>query len=69
MRKRGIEIAGGLGELKGKIFRIGHMGQVGYNELIATIAALERSFTALGYRVELGRALAKMQSILASINE
>ncbi|NOZ30989.1 MAG: alanine--glyoxylate aminotransferase family protein [Crenarchaeota archaeon] len=69
MRKRGIEIAGGLGELKGKIFRIGHMGQVGYNELISTIAALERSFNTLGYEVPLGKALTKMQNILASRSE
>lgn len=69
MRKRGIEIAGGLGELKGKIFRIGHMGQVGYNELISTLAALERSLHKLGYKIRLGQALARVQEILASKEE
>ncbi|MCE4617708.1 MAG: alanine--glyoxylate aminotransferase family protein, partial [Desulfurococcales archaeon] len=61
MRYSGVEIAGGLGDLKGKIFRIGHMGQVGYNEILTTIAALERSLLKLGYRVRLGEALTVIQ--------
>ncbi len=65
MKAKGVEIAGGLGELKGKIFRIGHMGQVGYNEIIATIAALERSLRELGYPTELGTAISHVQQILA----
>ncbi len=65
MRARGVEIAGGLGELRGRIFRIGHMGQVGYNELVATIAALERSLKALGVDVKLGQGLTALQETLA----
>lgn len=65
MRMRGIEPAGGLGELRGKIFRIGHMGQVGYTELAATIAALERTLASLGYKVKLGTGLAALQEVLA----
>jgi aspartate aminotransferase-like enzyme len=68
MRARGVEIAGGLGELKGRIFRIGHMGQVGYNELAATIAALERSLKALGADVKLGQGLTALQETLAKHN-
>ncbi len=64
MRKRGIEIAGGLGELKGKIFRIGHMGEVSSIEVTATIAALERSLRALGYNVALGSGLKAAQERL-----
>lgn len=65
MRARGVEVAGGLGELKGKIFRIGHMGQVGYPELAATIAALERTLKALGVNVKLGQGLTALQETLA----
>ncbi|MCX8184713.1 MAG: alanine--glyoxylate aminotransferase family protein [Sulfolobales archaeon] len=64
MRSRGIEIAGGLGELRGKIFRIGHMGEVAASDVIATLAALERSLARLGYRVELGSSLRAAQEAL-----
>ena len=64
MRARGIEIAGGLGELKGRIFRIGHMGQTGYTDIAATIAALERTLKTLGYDLRLGAGLEKMQEKL-----
>ncbi|ABM81409.1 pyridoxal-phosphate-dependent aminotransferase family protein [Hyperthermus butylicus] len=64
MRARGIEIAGGLGELKGRIFRIGHMGQTGYTDIAATIAALERTLKSLGYDLELGSGLRALQEKL-----
>lgn len=66
MRARGVEIAGGLGELRGKIFRIGHMGEATANDVIATLASLERSLAKLGYRVELGAAVKAAQEALHS---
>lgn len=66
MRARGVEIAGGLGELRGKIFRIGHMGEASANDVIATLASLERSLAKLGYRVELGAAVKAAQEALHS---
>ncbi len=65
MKARGVEIAGGLGELKGRIFRIGHMGEVDANDVIATLASLERSLKSLGYKLELGAAVAAAQEVLA----
>jgi len=64
MRKRNIEIAGGLGELKGKIFRIGHMGEVTANDIIAMIAALERTLLKLGYEIKLGTGILAVQEKL-----
>ncbi|MBU0687134.1 MAG: alanine--glyoxylate aminotransferase family protein [Candidatus Margulisbacteria bacterium] len=56
MRKFGVEVAPGQGELKGKIFRIGHLGYVDKLELVATIGALELLFTQLGAKgIEIGR--------------
>lgn len=66
MKARGVEIAGGLGELRGKIFRIGHMGEVTANDVIATLASLERSLAKLGYKVELGSAVRAAQEVLHS---
>lgn len=40
--KYDIKVAGGQAELKGKIFRIGHMGIVGKKELDKTFEALEK---------------------------
>ena len=65
MRLRGVEIAGGLGELKGRILRIGHMGEVDANDVIATLAALERSLKALGIKVKLGLSVEAAQEVLS----
>ncbi|BAN90988.1 pyridoxal-phosphate-dependent aminotransferase family protein [Aeropyrum camini] len=68
MRKRGVEIAGGLGSLKGRIFRVGHMGEVDANDLVATVAAVERALASLGYReARLGLGLEAAQRELASL--
>ena len=47
----GIEIAGGQDHLKGKIFRIGHMGAVGAPELLATLSAVEFALGKAGWQV------------------
>ncbi len=41
LARRGVIIAGGQGHLKGKIFRVAHMGYVGKNELAAFLHALK----------------------------
>ena len=64
-RRMGVELAGGLGELKGRVFRIGHMGQASASDIIATIAVVERALASLGASVELGRGLAAAQRVLA----
>ncbi len=40
-REYGITISGGQEHLKGKIFRIGHMGNVGKRDLVTTLSAIE----------------------------
>lgn len=50
MKKRyDIALAGGQDHLKGKIFRIGHLGFVSDRDIIAAIAALESTLQELGY--------------------
>ena len=51
----GVELAPGQGDLKGKLFRIGHLGYVDKLELVATIGALELLFNQLGAKVEIGK--------------
>lgn len=52
--KHNIQIAGGQGEAKGKIFRIAHLGFVDSYDVIIGISALELVLNDLGYPVELG---------------
>lgn len=52
--KYGVTIAGGQGHLKGRIFRIGHMGYVCEEDLLVCIDTLERALAELGYEFERG---------------
>lgn len=49
VKKFGIEIAGGQDHLKGKIFRIGTMGSVGAQEILATAAAVQYALRKSGF--------------------
>jgi alanine-glyoxylate transaminase/serine-glyoxylate transaminase/serine-pyruvate transaminase len=57
MEEFGLVIAGGVGALKGKIFRIGHMGNISFAEIAITLNAVERSLASLGYKVKPGTAV------------
>ena len=47
-----VEIAGGQDWLKGKIIRIGHMGNISYKELAVTYTALGATLKKLGLDVD-----------------
>lgn len=64
LRERGIWIAGGQAQAKGKIFRIAHMGYIDALDLLGTIAGLEAVLNELGYKVELGVGVRAAQEIL-----
>lgn len=48
-----VVIAGGFGELKGQLFRVGCMGDVSESHVSRTVAALAVTFSKFGYRVDL----------------
>jgi aspartate aminotransferase-like enzyme len=50
----GAIVANGQGSMKGKIFRLAHLGYYDVAELFAVVAALEIVLHKLGHRVELG---------------
>ena len=60
-----ITITGGQGEMKGKIFRVGHMGYVAEFDVINALAALEQVMAELGLPVDFGAGLAAAQKIFA----
>jgi alanine-glyoxylate transaminase/serine-glyoxylate transaminase/serine-pyruvate transaminase len=53
----GVVVAGGVGDLKGKIFRIGHMGNICIKEIVQTLYAIERALVGLGIAVTPGAAV------------
>jgi len=50
----GVTIAGGQAELKGKVFRIAHMGHIEEFDIIACISCLEKVLSQMGYKFSLG---------------
>ncbi len=68
--KYGVLFAGGQGELKGRIFRIAHMGYADRLDVIAAVAALELALNELGYKVEPGTGVAAAQKVfLGGVNQ
>ncbi len=63
-----ILLAGGQDHLKGKIFRIGHLGFVNDRDIISVISALESTLNKMGkLKAPLGQGLAKTISILNKV--
>ncbi|ABB15912.1 MULTISPECIES: pyridoxal-phosphate-dependent aminotransferase family protein [Carboxydothermus] len=62
--KYGVTFAGGQKDLKGKIFRIGHMGYVDKLDIIVAIGALEMALKEIGYPVELGAGVKKAMEVI-----
>jgi alanine-glyoxylate transaminase/serine-glyoxylate transaminase/serine-pyruvate transaminase len=67
LTEHGIEIGGGLGPMKGKVWRIGLMGESSRPaSVLAVLAALEAALRAEGRRVAPGTALAAAQASYVS---
>lgn len=61
-----ITIAGGQGEMKGRLFRLGHMGYVAEFDVIAALAALEQILADLGQPVDFGASVRAAQKVFAT---
>lgn len=59
-----LPLGPGLGEVKGKIFRIGHLGDVNELELLGALAGVEMTLTSFGIPVSLGGGLAAAETYL-----
>lgn len=59
----GVTIAGGQAELKGKVFRIAHMGFIEEFDIIAGISCLEKVLAKAGYKFELGAGVKAAEEI------
>ena len=61
--KYGITIAGGQGQLKGKIARIAHCGYFGAFDILTTLAGFEMTLRELGHDVDLGAGVGAAQGV------
>ncbi len=64
----GVHIAGGQGKVAGKIFRIGHMGDLDGFDMLAVIAALEMALLDLGYPAKIGEGTRTMTQLLRELS-
>ncbi len=67
LKKRGLVLAGGQGKLKGKIFRLGHLGSVTADDIIAAISVLEATAIEVGLPVQPGLAVAAAQAARVAV--
>jgi len=63
--KFGITVAGGQGSMKGKLFRIGHIGYIDDLDTIGVLCAVESILAELGKPVKPGCAAAAAQEVFA----
>ena len=63
--EHGVFIAGGQGKMKGKIFRLGHVGFFDRFDIIIQISSLEMALARLGYPVEIGAGVSAALTVLA----
>jgi aspartate aminotransferase-like enzyme len=63
----GITLAGGQGQAAGKIFRVGHMGDVDGFDILTAIAALEMAIADLGLPVKVGEGTRAATEILRDL--
>ena len=61
----GLSLGVGLGRLRGRVFRIGHLGALNELEVVATVAGVELALAECGVRVELGSGVAACERAFA----
>ena len=61
----GVTFAGGQEQLKGKIFRVAHMGGIDEEHTIESIKALEQALAKLGFKFKAGGALEAAKMVLS----
>jgi len=54
----------GLGKVKGKIFRIGHLGSLNEIELMGALAGLEMALKSFGVKIPVGAGLSAAENYL-----
>ena len=61
LKEHNVVVAGGQAQIKGKVFRIGHMGICSFDDMRATWAAVEAVLADMGHKGEQGLAVAAVE--------
>lgn len=61
-----IALAGGLGKMKGKMIRIGHMGYCGPSEALQYISAIEIALEKIGKKIKMGEGIKAAQQVFVN---
>lgn len=64
-----LKISGGQDHLKGKILRIGHIGDIGAKDVLGAIAALELTLHKLGHTFALGAGVRAALEVFAEVGQ
>jgi aspartate aminotransferase-like enzyme len=64
-----ILISGGQGDLKGRIFRIGHLGTCRLDDLVATVAAVAENLAEMGCDIDAASAVAAARDAFVTCRE
>ena len=64
--EHGIVLAPGQGPLKGKVFRIGHLGYYDRLDILRGLAAIEMTLDGMGYPVKRGSAVAAAEEVFGA---
>lgn len=67
LRRRGLVIAGAQGALAGRVFRVGHLGDVQVDDIVRALETIEAGALALGIPVTRGVGVEAARSAAASI--
>jgi len=67
LAEEGVQVAGGLGEYAGKMFRLGHMGNIDPHDLISVVAAIERTMKRCNLQVKIGDGVRCLQEQLLQL--
>jgi len=62
--ENGVLVSAGKGVLAGKLFRLGHMGNITENEVVATMSIIEKTLSEFNYNFELGSGIGAAEEIL-----
>ena len=62
-----VTIAGGQGEMTGKVFRIAHMGYIAPFDLLVALSAVELSLLELGWHLSVGEGLKAAQQVIGGL--
>jgi aspartate aminotransferase-like enzyme len=60
----GVVVAGGLGATAGKVFRMGHMGNLSASQVFFALDALERTLSSLNYKFEEGSGVQTAKEVM-----